>query len=110
MGMLLKGRRGKLRNNRQSNFSCFGILCPLFILILLAVFGVWSSHAATPVAWWKFDNPGTPGLDSVGGYNATPVGSPLPGLVAGYSGMAVSLNGNGQYLQAADAPGLELTG
>src|SRR5215510_12209206 len=82
------------------------------ILLGLAVvlFGL-NGTAATPVAWWKFDDADNPGLDSVGGNNALLIGNPLPTVTAGHSGWgAISLTGHGQFLAVPDAPALEITG
>ncbi|HTL57623.1 MAG TPA: LamG-like jellyroll fold domain-containing protein [Candidatus Limnocylindrales bacterium] len=82
------------------------------ILLELAVvlFGL-NATAATPVAWWNFEDADNPRLDSVGGNNAILIGKPPPTVTGGHSGWgAINLNGNGQYLAVPDAPALDITG
>jgi hypothetical protein len=66
--------------------------------------------AATPVAWWKFDDADNPGLDSAGRNNAVLIGDPAPTITAGPSRWgAINLNGKGQFLAVPDAPALHIT-
>ncbi len=99
-----------LHCKRQRTRLTFAPPLARLLISLLTACSAWSAPGASPVAWWNFNDPGNPGLDSIGGNTATLQGTPLPGLAAGHSGLAVDLNGSGQYLRVADAPALELTG
>ncbi|HVM47507.1 MAG TPA: LamG-like jellyroll fold domain-containing protein [Candidatus Acidoferrum sp.] len=68
--------------------------------------------AATPVAWWTFDNPAALGHDSAGTNDGFVVGSPLPCSGVSHSGILMNGSGDdrGDYLIVADSPSLEITG
>ena len=81
----------------------------LAFALAFALLGI-NATAATPVAWWKFDDAQNPGLDSVAGNNAVLIGDPLPAVTLGRSGGgAIDLNGKGQYLAVPGAPALDIT-
>jgi nicotinamidase-related amidase len=84
--------------------ACVGIL-RLWVALCLSCQSV---LAASPVAWWSFDDPTSLGHDSAGTNNAALVGAPIP-----YSGVrngGILLNGAGDYLRALTSPSLEITG
>ena len=70
--------------------------------------GVHSVPAASPVAWWTFDDPAALGHDSAGTNDAALVGANL--VCSGVRNSGIVMNGAGNYLLVADSPSLEITG
>ncbi len=79
-------------------------------LALWAVFCLSAApvQAATPVAWWSFDDPAALGHDSAGTNDAAVVGAPVP--CSGVRNDGILLDGAGDYLSVPTCPSLEITG
>jgi hypothetical protein len=88
--------------------EAIGFIVVMPVLWITLCLSTQSLPAATPVAWWSFDEPDALGRDWAGTNDAALVGSPT--ACAGVRNGAILLNGAGDYLRAETSPDLEITG